>query len=583
MTSTTVGREPVQIVEIQQPICTNEFGVSPCTATGTADTKCYNTRATCQDTANFALDATPLSLYFSKGTEAARGLATYVIPSLVSVSTAPTVINSASSNPDASGLGTRALCTIVFSDHPHTDRVVDPYQSGRTFDPYTRGSFWSKWTARNKYRQNIVIKVYEGYAGQALGSMTVRTYFMQSIDGPDDAGRVKIQGKDILARIEERKAQAPLASPGVLYTDINNTVTSIEVANAVVGDYSTSGTLIINDEIMTYSIRSTSTNGVTFTISARGTDGTTAASHSTDDTVQEVLRFTSTRVDSVINTLLTTYGGIPAGYLDTTGWTSEADAYLNAYNLTTLITEPTSVASLVSDIQEQASCYIWWDERVAKVKLKAIRGIDSEPGAITAENHILAGSFSITENPRQRVSQIWIYYNRDDFTKSVDDPKSYASSLVIANLESETDELYGEASIRKMYAQFLPTDSLALSTGSKIITRYVDTPRECTFQLDAKDGTYWTGDDVKISHFLDVDQFGERKISNWTIISAEEKVHGEVITYRAEDTTLYGAIVVILANGTADWQGDGSDQFNGAWIGDNSGLLSDGTICARIL
>ena len=65
MTSYPVGREPIQIVEILQPLCTNEFGVAPCTATGTADTKCYNTRATCQDTANFAL-GTPLSLFFTK-------------------------------------------------------------------------------------------------------------------------------------------------------------------------------------------------------------------------------------------------------------------------------------------------------------------------------------------------------------------------------------------------------------------------------------------------------------------------------------------------------------------------------------
>jgi len=60
----TVGREPVQIVEIKQPLCQNTFGVAPCTATGTADQKCFNTRATCLDTPNFAL-GTPLSLFFS--------------------------------------------------------------------------------------------------------------------------------------------------------------------------------------------------------------------------------------------------------------------------------------------------------------------------------------------------------------------------------------------------------------------------------------------------------------------------------------------------------------------------------------
>jgi hypothetical protein len=53
MTKTTPGREIVQIVRIDQPSCSRTFGVSPCTASGTADTKCYNTRTTCQDLANY--------------------------------------------------------------------------------------------------------------------------------------------------------------------------------------------------------------------------------------------------------------------------------------------------------------------------------------------------------------------------------------------------------------------------------------------------------------------------------------------------------------------------------------------------
>ena len=113
MTDVPVGREPIQIVEILQPLCENVFGVSPCTATGTADTKCYNTRATCQDTANFAL-GTPLSLFFSSGKVAEQSVsgANYIFPSLVSVSTSPTKVNLAGANRSAKGLGNRAVCTI---------------------------------------------------------------------------------------------------------------------------------------------------------------------------------------------------------------------------------------------------------------------------------------------------------------------------------------------------------------------------------------------------------------------------------------------------------------------------------------
>ena len=116
MSNTTVGREPIQLVEIKQPICSRTFGISPCTASGTADTKCYNTRSTCQDTANFELDSTPLSLFFGKGLVAGIDISgvDYILPSLVSVSTAPTVINFGGSNSDAQGLGNRAVCTLTF-------------------------------------------------------------------------------------------------------------------------------------------------------------------------------------------------------------------------------------------------------------------------------------------------------------------------------------------------------------------------------------------------------------------------------------------------------------------------------------
>ena len=88
--------------------------------------------------------------------------------------------------------------------------------SGRSWEPMSsdRGSFWSRWIARNKYRSQIEIVIYEGYAGQALSAMTKRTYFMETITNVDSSGRVTMTGKDILAKIEERKAQAPKTSLG---------------------------------------------------------------------------------------------------------------------------------------------------------------------------------------------------------------------------------------------------------------------------------------------------------------------------------------------------------------------------------
>lgn len=589
MIEATPGREPVQIVEIRQPLCGLTFGVSPCSAVAAAPgLKCYNTRGTCGDADSFEL-GDPLSLYFSRGHVADASVlgVDYVIPSLVSVSTSPTRINLAASNPDATGLGNRAVCNITFQDHQHTDRIVDPYLSDRTWNPLDpdRGSFWSRWIVRNKHRQNVEIIVYEGYAGQALADMVTRTYFLQSITQPDASGRVVIQGKDVLVRLEERKSQAPLASPGVLFADIDETATSLTVAGAVFSDYAFDGffgTIRIGNEVMTYNSRSISADGIVLSGITRGQDGTIAESHSFDDTVQLCLRFIDAPIQTVLFQLLRVYGGIPVRYLGLSNWIDEVSSYLSLYQINALITEPTAVAQLVSELQIACMFYVWWDERDARVRMRAVRGVEDEPPTITEENHIIAGSFSIAEKPRERASQVWVYYNQRDVAGDLEDEANYNNLFVVADTESETDEEYGEPSIRKIFVRWYTSAALAQTTASAVITRYVDIPSACMFRMDAKDRQYWVGDSFFISHHLDVDQYGQRRLRQWTVTSAQEVVPGEIVEYVCEDTTLYGRIYFIQEAGAADYPGADLADFNAAYIGGADGLLSDGTPCTRI-
>ena len=177
---------------------------------------------------------------------------------------------------------------------------------------------------------------------------------------------------------------------------------------------------------------------------------------------------------------------------------------------------------------------------------------------------------------------MWIYFNQINPTVGISTIANYSNAQIAVDLESESADLYGESQVLKLQSRWLTTFAQGLSTASKILTRYVDNPRTAVFQMDAKDRSYWVGDTIRISHPEDVDAFGARQINNWTITSAEEIVAGEIVRYSAQDTTLYGIVRAIVANGTPDWQGDGTDQYNGAWIGDNSGLLSDGTEGAEI-
>lgn len=538
----------------------------------------YDSTAAPDMTAEFAL-----SLFFARGKVAEQRIdgAPYIIPSLQSVSTSPSKLNLAGADPNASGLGNRALCTIKFADHPYNDIKVDPYLSDRTYDPLLQGAFWTKWMARNKYRVGMVANIYEGYKGQSLSAMRRRQYFLDKVNGPTAGGSFTMYGKDILARVEDRKAQAPVASPGELYADITDAETSIEVAGALVSEYPDSGTLRIGLELMTYSAVATSANGITFTVTQRGSDGTEAVSHGAEDGVQECLRYTGQRVDDIARDLLSR-AGVSYSMMDFANWQTEVSNYLSDYLLTTIISKPTGVKELLSELQEQSLFGLWWDEYGQLIKLKAVRAVTTVPDLLSQENNILAGSFSIEEMPRQRASRVWISYTPELWTESLDDEGDFKNNYLTADPVSEGDTKYGEASIRKIFSRWLPTGLLAFNTGSKIITRYVEVPRKCTFNLDAKDRTiYGVGDAVRIGHHLDVDETGAHRNATWTITSYDEVEYGRTVKYTAEDTTLYGKTFTIQAPGAADY--DPSQTYTTeAFIGDANGLLSDGTECARI-
>lgn len=578
MTSATVGREAIQIVEIIQPFCANIFGQAPCTATGDDDTKCYNTRSTCQDTANW--NASTLSLFFSSGDVAEQRVkgAPYIIPSLQSVSTSPSKMNYAAASPDAQGLGNRARCTVVFADHPHTDQIVDPYLSGRSWTPYdkARGSFWTRWLARNLYRKNVQFNVYEGYAGQPLNAMLKRTYFLEKASSIDSNGRVTLMGKDVLARIEERKAQAPAASPGKLKLAISATQTAMDVANAVASEYPSSGLLRINDELLRYTGTADGAQALLFTGLTRGVLGTTAEAHGVDDGVQICIEYTQASINTVLSDLMTTYGGIDATWLDTTEWANEISDYRSPYKLSAVISEPTSVYKLVSEISEQTLVNIWWDDRAGLVKIKPVRGFVNKPETLSDEKNVISSTLKVVDLPRERVSQVWTYYSLRTKISDSQKVESYLNQFVLADLESETDDLYGAPSIRKIYSRWMTSEPLIRYTARIILNNYATVPQQISFSMDAKDRDYWVGDAFFMSHYLDVDEFGNRRERLWTIISAEESVPGEIVSYVAIETDNLGKLHFIMPTGSADYPGYDVAPVKNCYIGNYDGLLSDG-------
>lgn len=522
------GREPVVIVQIDQDLCENVYGQAPCTASG--ENKCFNTRKTCQDPENYIKGVLTLSF-----TNPQLNLLQNenIIPSLISTSTAATTINPSNANRNISPLGSRALATLNFQDHPHSDFRVDPYVDERTYKPFEQSTFWVKWLVRNPYYQNRPIRIFEGYAGQAINNMRVRHYLIDTIQGPDSQGNVSITGKDPLNLADKDKSQVPAASPGELAADITDTQTNIQIV-ALLTDYEPSGTVRIGDELITYTSRTAAGSIVSLLGVVRGADNTIKEPHNAGVVVQQCVRYTNANSWDVVYDLLINYANIPASFINKDEWDAEGQDFLTGFEISAILSSPQGVSTVLNEIFEQVLAYVWWDEREQKIKFRALRALQNVALINDAAN-IIENSFSLTTDPRERFSQVWVYYGQRLKTLPVDEESNYEEVRIRANLEVEQPELYGESRIRKVFARWIINEAQAINLSLRLLALSIDNPKKLRISLDAKDRALWTADVLSVQHRNIVDEFGAPTLERYQILSAEEVVSGEVVQYEMQN------------------------------------------------
>lgn len=501
----TYGRETVIIFEIDQPMCSLRYGISPCTAVLGVDGthKCYNTRATCQDTANYTPGGSPdptLTLRFARPQE---GLLQYgtVYPSIIDISTTPAALNLAAMDESSSALGIREVVTLHLSDHLHSDHQVDPYRLERNlrsgspaveeiFDPALRGTFWGKWLARNPYHANYNCRVREGFLGDALEDMRVRNYIIGRIEGPND-GVVTLTAKDLFSRIEARKSVAPTASRGELLADITAVATSATLTPTGIGDLDypyMSGSpsrmyVAIGKEI----IQCTRAGDV-LSLLTRGALGTTAESHQTEDLVQWVLIYTTQQAHAIVYDLMVNYSAIAASDIPFDDWGVQAEQLTALY--TGVIAKPTPVTDLIGELSEQAGFTLLPDVENNQVNLVALRA-SATVATVTDDQWIVDKSLSLKRDDSKRVSQIWVYYAQVNPLEDMTDPKNYRSRLVTIDTDAEDDTQYGGSAIRTIFSRWIPPfgRSFAEDVGDRVLAIFRDAPLEAEFRIHAsRDG-----------------------------------------------------------------------------------------------
>lgn len=522
------GRQPFSYVELDMDFCTNVFSTSPCTATGSGDAKCFNTFISCQDTPNFNNTVKTYRFCSTSGGKVPVGLD--AIPCLVGINITPAVIDA------GKGLGLRASCEITLRDFPHSDIRIDPYVDGRTYIPINQGSFFGKFKARNPYYNGRVMRVYSGYLSSDgsfnIANFEKRTYFLDGFDGIDASGIVKITAKDILKLAGDDRSVCPKPSVGKINADINNSATTATLTPTGVGalDYPSSGYIRIGSEVCSFT-----RSGDVLTI-VRGLKGTAATEHKSGDTVQLCQEYAGQTVQNIVYDLLVNFCGIDGGYLDLINWNAEQTAYLTRL-YSALITAPTGVSKLLTELCEQVGFLLFWDEVNEKLILKSVRpnSLSETVTDLTADYHLLADSLKLKDLNDERVNEAWIYYGLIDFTKNLEEESNYKLLYVGANVSDQSTNKNRDVRIKKIFSRWITetASSAARELSQKYLERYAVAPIEANFNLDAKDGSLALADFVRINSRQYQDFYGNNLDLLMQITKRKEALVGTTWAFTA--------------------------------------------------
>lgn len=436
---------------------------------GTGSIKCFNSRNTCQSIPTF--DPATVTLRFAKPTD-------YLpreidcIPSVSEVSFTPATVWL------GENLGTRATLQVTFIDHPHSDtgEGYDKYLSERDYDPYSQGTFWGKFRARQPFMRGQAIRWITGLVGDDLADMETRNFIIDSFDGPTPDGKYKILAKDVLKLADGDRSQAPAMSTGFLSADITNSATSATLLPSGIGnsEYPASGFLAIGgNEVVSF------TRAADVLTIVRAQLGSVASAHKAQDRVQVVLQYIGEDPADIINDLLVNYAGVDPAYITVADWQTETANFLGTV-YTANICEPTSVATLISELVEQAALALWDDNIEQQIRLRVLRGIVTDAATLSPDN-TLAGTLTLKEQPEKRLSRVQTRFGQIDPTKPLTNLDNYRSASLVIDTEAETD--YGSAAIKTINSRWIPLAgrTVADRLGAIQLGRFRDPPRHVTF------------------------------------------------------------------------------------------------------
>lgn len=558
-----MSREVFEWVEIDYEQCSRDYGTLPCTAAlgTTGPRKCYKTRPTCQSIDNF-LAGTPTTLRFSKvGVPIPPGL--NCLAMLKNVAQRSATVNIAGSDPAYGQLGKRTSLTFTLTDRTHNDVGVDPYRAGRVdgtaqvdepgYLPEKRGTYLAKLKARWPNYAKAAVRLKRALiVNNAVTDVSTYYYLMTEMDGPSK-GEMRCEALGVVDLMNEKKSLCPKPSAGSLLADLTAVATSFSVDTGLGAGYATSGRLTIGSEIMSFT-----RTGDTFTV-VRGQRGTTAASHSIGDTVQQNYVADLMRLDDLAYDLIVNYTEVPASYITFADWQAEVTAWAPSRKLSTDICVPTPVGTLLSELSD-LGCTIWEDERAQKFRLKLNRPVtDGEPVWVFTDRN--AKSIGPQEDlDEQRITQLLFFTKRFDPTKSLTDEANYQRKILTPNPRAQ--KIYDGVRTRKIFTRWLDQgdDTTAKTLSLRLLNRFENAPKRTPITLDARDKAISLMDVVQLSTVDNPDATGNATTQLMQVISRAETVPYHEVKVEVQSYAFGSRYARIAPNGTPPYSSASAAQ-----------------------
>lgn len=550
-------KTPVLFLDLILDQCQEEYGIAPCTATGTHGNECYKTRGTCDDTSNYNKGTVTVRLGHIRNPPV-KGVSCHNC--IESVGMSWTRID------QRRGLGPRGMLTITAREFLDNDVSTDPYYRRRADG--TRRGFWRRLLKRNKHypgRWALLKKGWLESDGTIIESgFTTQRYVLDEITEPDAKGKVKITVKDPIRALG--RVKMPVESDGELAAALTDVAVVAAVKSGQGAQYGTPAFHVrIDDEI----IKCTARTADSFDTILRGQKGTTAAAHAVDAKVQLCQVWEDATFDTVWSDILGA-GGIGATYRDDAGAATETALWLTAQQ-DAVISVPTPCDKLLTALLRPNGAISWWDDESQKVKIQSIHAIG--PGDTVTEideNNIVLGSLRAKRIHADRITRGFIYYAPKDWSEGLNDPANMARAILTIDAAAESSDEYDETrSDDPIFGYMLALDESTYlqGRGRVRVDRYRDAPMWCTFALEAKDADgLLPGAFVRLTVPQFVDDTGAPEGKHF-MLTAKKETAPTVWTFEAEaaDYVHYG---VWVADDHPDYDdAESNELFAGFWGG----------------